>query len=246
MNELPRRVALLRARRGSVTVLIAIPVLLLLSTSATADPGQWGGPYIGGQASYLEGHSKDHSNANASGKTLYGAAGGLQAGYLWQFDNRMVLGVEANLSLGSVDRRWKDSDIHEFSPYYGRDAITGALLIDGKLGYAAGSWLTYASAGVTFARQKFVLGCDKSLVDQTNGCRVAEYETSTSHTAIGTHVGAGVQYRFNDRLSGGLEYHYHDLGSSDVSLHDPNFPNATRRSFHTDYSSVTLKLNYHF
>jgi outer membrane immunogenic protein len=246
MNELPRRVAVLRVRRGTATALIVTSAVLLLTGTAAADPGQWSGPYFGGQASYLEGNSKDHSNANASGKTLYGAAGGLQAGYLWQFDNRVVLGVEADLSLGSLDRRWKDSDIHEFSPYYGRDAITGALLLNGKLGYAAGPWLTYASAGATFARQRFMLGCDKSLVDQTNGCRVAEYETSTSHTATGTHVGAGVQYRFSDRLSGGLEYLHHNLGSSDVSLYDPNFPNATRRSFHTDYSSVTLKLNYHF
>ncbi len=246
MNELSRRFAHLRYPRGEMKALIAMAAALLASTTATAAPDAWEGPYIGGQASYAEGHSKDHSNANASQKTLYGAAGGVQAGHLWQFDNRAVLGLEAGLSLGSIDRRWKDSDIHEFSPYYGRDAITGELLLNGKLGYSAGAWLPYLTAGATIARQKFVLGCDKSLVEQTNGCRVAEYETSTTHTAIGTHVGAGVLYRFSDRLSGGVEYLYTDLGSSDVSLHDPNFPNATRRSFHTDYSSVTLKVNYHF
>lgn len=244
MNELSRDVARVRTRVGVTQALIATSVALLLSSTAAAD--SWSGTYLGGQASYAEGHSKDHSNANASRKILYGAAGGLQAGHLWQLDNRLVLGLEAGLSLGNVERRWKDSDIHEFSPYYGKDAMTGALLLSGKLGYAADQWLPYFTAGATLARQKFVLGCDKSLVDQTNGCRVAEYETSASHTALGTHVGAGVVYRFSERLSGGVEYLYNDLGSSDVTLRDPNFPDASRRSFHTDYSSVTLKVNYHF
>ncbi|MNH46136.1 hypothetical protein D3C79_1087910 [compost metagenome] len=53
-------------------------------------------------------------------------------------------------------------------------------------------------------------------------------------------------YRFNDQLSAGAEYRYTHLGSSPVYLEDPNYPAAARRSFHTSYSSVTLKLNYHF
>ena len=62
----------------------------------------------------------------------------------------------------------------------------------------------------------------------------------------GANVGAGVLYRFSDQLSAGAEYRYTHLGSSPVYLEDPNYPAAARRSFHTNYSSVTLKLNYHF
>ena len=114
------------------------------------------------------------------------------------------------------------------------------------LGYAVGPVLPYLTTGVTVARQEYTLGCDKSLVEKTNGCRVAEFETGARHVSTGVNVGAGVLVRFNERLSAGVEYRYTNLGSSPVQLHDPNYPDAARRSFHTDYSSVTLKMNYHF
>lgn len=107
---------------------------------------------------------------------------------------------------------------------------------------------TLATFGIsaTFARQEFTLGCDKSLVAETNGWRIAEFETRASHTCTGANVGAGVLYRFNDRLSGGVEYRYTHLDSIPVTLTDPNYPAVGRRNFNTDYSSVTLMLNYHF
>ncbi len=37
-----------------------------------------------------------------------------------------------------------------------------------------------------------------------------------------------------------------NLGSSPVTLQDPNYPAIGRRNFNTNHSSVTLKLNYHF
>lgn len=219
---------------------------LLLSGTAAAAPANWEGIYVGGQAAYNEGESLDRSNANATRKNLYGATGGLQAGHHWQFDNHVVLGLEGSVSSGGIERSWKDRDNNQYSPYYGKDEIERSFRLDARLGYAAGQWLPYFAAGVTAARQSYLLGCDKSLVDQTTGCRVAEYEARSSKTTSAPHVGAGVLYRFSDRLSGGVEYLYTDLGSNAVTLDDPNYPAAARRNFQTDYSSVTLKLNYHF
>lgn len=219
---------------------------LLLAGTATAAPAQWDGLHLGVQASHAEGHSQDRSNVNATEKSIRGFAGGLQGGRYWQFDNQLVTGIEGDLSFGSIKRNWKDRQIHRYSPYHGRDAVTRTGSVNAVLGYAVGAWLPYVSAGVTVARQEFVLGCDTSLVEATNGCRVAEFETRRAHTSTGSNAAAGVLYRFNDRFSAGAEYRYTHLGSSPVTLHDPNYPAAARRSFHSDYSSVTLKLNYHF
>ena len=226
-------------------LIITSAALLLSGTAAAATP-DWDGFYLGAQASPGEGHSKDRSNANASEKSIRGFTGGMQGGRRWQFDNNVVVGVEGALSFGSIQRDWKEREHHQYSPYYGKDAVTRSGTFDVTLGRAMGRWLPYVGAGVTVARQEFSLGCDKSLVEATNGCRVAEFETQRSHTSSGSHAVAGVLYRFNDRLSAGAEYRRTHLGSSPVTLEDPNYPAAARRSFHTDYSSVTLKLNYHF
>lgn len=226
--------------------LIFTSAALLLSGTATAATADWDGFHIGVHATHGEGHSQDRSNVNASEKRIGGFAGGVQAGRRWQFDNNVVLGIEGALSAGNIEREWKDRDNHRYSPYYGKDAVTRAGTFDVTLGYAMGRWLPYVGTGVTVAQQEFTLGCDKSLVEATNGCRVAEFETRASHLSTGTHATAGVLYRFNDRLSAGAEYRYTHLGSSPVTLEDPNYPAAARRSFHSDYSSVTLKLNYHF
>lgn len=226
--------------------LITTTAALLLSGTAAAAPANWEGIYLGAHASHGEGHSQDRSNANADEQSIRGFSGGLQAGRNWQFDNNVVVGIEGALAFGNVNQEWKGRDNHQYSPYYGKDAVTRSGMLNVKLGYAMGQWLPYVSAGVTVAQQEFTLGCDKSLVAATNGCRVAEFETRASHVSTGANVGAGVLYRFNDRLSAGAEYRYTHLDSSPVTLEDPNYPAAARRSFHSDYSSVTLKLNYHF
>ena len=226
--------------------LIITTAALLLSGTATAATPDWDGFYLGAQASHGEGHSKDRSNASASEKSVRGFSGGVQGGRRWQFDNNIVVGVEGALSFGNITRDWKDREQHRYSPYYGKDAVTRSGTFDVTLGRAMGRWLPYLGAGVTVAQQAFTLGCDKSLVEATNGCRVTEFETRASHLSTGANATAGVLYRFNDRLSAGAEYRYTHLGSSPVTLDDPNYPAAARRSFHTDYSSATLKLNYHF
>src|SRR2546427_108497 len=218
----------------AMKTLIITTAALLLSGTATAATTDWEGYYFGVQASHGEGHSKDRSNANASEKSIRGFTGGVQGGRRWQFDNNIVVGLEGSLSFGNVARDWKDREQHQYSPYHGKDAVTRAGAVDVTLGRAMGRWLPYVGAGVTVARQEFTLGCDKSLVEATNGCRVAESETRSSHVSTGAHATAGVLYRFNDRLSAGAEYRYTHLGSSPVTLEDPNYPAAARRSIHTD------------
>ena len=55
---------------------------------------------------------------------MRGFTGGMQGGRRWQFDNNIVVGVEGALSFGNVSRDWKDREQHQYSPYYGKDAVT--------------------------------------------------------------------------------------------------------------------------
>ncbi|MNM98046.1 hypothetical protein D3C81_1105670 [compost metagenome] len=159
-------------------VMIMTAAALLMTGTASAASVNWEGIYLGAQATHGEGHSEDLSNADASKESIRGFSDGLQAGRIWQFDNNVVAGIEGGLTIGGIDREWKDRVNNQYSPYYGKDAVTHSGMVNAKLGYAAGKWLSYITAAVTAARQEFTLGCDKFLVEETNGCRVAVLPSS--------------------------------------------------------------------
>lgn len=224
------------------TMLTAVSGLTLASGNAA----NWNGFYAGGNLGYGWGETNDVKNAGAAKQDIDGFSGGLQAGHNWQLENNVVIGVETSLSFNDVKENWKDRDNNEFSPYYGEDAVKGAGSFTVKAGYAVDQFLPYVIAGVTVAKMDHKLGCDKSLVSATKGCKEAEYQTSQNDISFGATVGAGVSYKIADNLSTGLEYLYTDLGKSTVYLADPNYPKAGEREFKTSYSTTTLKLNYHF
>ncbi|CAI1511359.1 Opacity protein and related surface antigens [Serratia quinivorans] len=220
--------------------------LLLLSGGAIASTASWEGFYTGANIGYGWGHSQDHSNSDAVKQDIKGIASGIQLGHNWQFENNIVLGVEGGLSLNDIKKDWKDRDNNQYSPYYGKNSIKQSGSFNVKIGYAIEQFLPYFTAGVTIAKEEYSLGCDKSLVSATNGCKISEYNTNASNIAAGANVGAGIMYKFNDNLSGGIEYLYTNLGSNSVYLSDPNYPSVGERNFKTDFSTTTVKLNYHF
>ncbi|ALR76628.1 outer membrane protein [[Enterobacter] lignolyticus] len=220
--------------------------LLCLSGTAVAATQNWQGFYTGANLGYGWGYNQDQGNSDATQQSLDGITGGIQAGHNWQFDNNIVLSVEAGLSLNDIGTEWKDRDSNQYSPYYGKDEIRQSGSLNVKLGYAIDNFLPYITTGVTVAKVDYTLGCDKSLVSATNGCSVSEFNSSTSDIRVGANIGAGVLYKFNDNLSAGIEYMYTNLGTSSVSLNDPNYPAASERNMNTDYSTVTARINYHF
>lgn len=155
------------------------PAALPPSGTAAAAPTNWEGSYMGAQASHAEGKSQDRSNANAAENSPRGFTGGVQAGRTWQFDSNGVVGIKAGLAFGDIDRDRKDREHNPHSPCCGRDAVTRSGSVNLMLGYGAGPVLPYLTTGVTVARQEYTLGGDTSLVEATNGCRVAETATPT-------------------------------------------------------------------
>ncbi|ADP72495.1 porin [Rhodomicrobium vannielii ATCC 17100] len=118
-----------------------------------------------------------------------GIIGGGQIGYNWQGafgTSPLVLGVETDIQ-GSDIKNDNDDKLN----YFGT--------VRGRLGYALGNSLVYATGG--FAYGEFD-GADK---------------TSTGYT-----VGGGVEHKFTPNLSVKAEYLYTDLGDNDSDNADFN------------------------
>ena len=76
--------------------------------------------------------------------SVTGMIGGYQAGYNWQLANRVVLGVEADISFGSP------VDIPRLAPASFNTTIDYIATGRGRLGYAMGTWMPYVTGGVAW------------------------------------------------------------------------------------------------
>lgn len=227
-----------------ILMLVALSTVSGL-TLASENTTNWNSFYAGANIGYGWGKTNDQLNSNASKQDLSGFTGGFQIGHNWQLNNNIVLGLETNLAFNNIKENWKDRDNNQYSPYYGKDAVKEAGSLTVKAGYAIDKFLPYVLTGVTVAKTNHEVGCDRSLVSATNGCKT-QYNSSNSNISVGATVGAGVSYKVTDNLSTSLEYQYTNLGKSSVHLTDPNYPAAGEREFKTSYSTTALKLNYHF
>jgi outer membrane immunogenic protein len=240
---------------------LAFAALLLSSSAAfSADAIQspvtpiasafsWTGGYVGVHAGYGWGDTRDTNNPAAEKKDIDGFLGGIQAGYNYQFDNNVVLGVEADISFGSVNNEWHDPN--QYSGYWTEDKVTTVGTLRARIGYAAGNFLPYLTGGLAIGRTKHSLGCDPALVSAGIGSCASnparEFSTSESDTSVGYTVGGGVEYAFNNNWSLKAEYLYTDLGKNSVTLIDPGFPAAiNEREFDTKFNTVRVGLNYRF
>ncbi len=216
----------------------------------------WTGGYIGAHAGYGWGNTQDvYNSVNSPKKKMKGGFGGLQAGYNWQFDNNVVLGAEADISFGKIKKNWVESvdGTTPSSTYYTNDKIGTHGTVRARLGYAVDRFLPYVTGGIAIADTKNTLGCtDKGTAPGSNTCRASVnpnrvFEDSASKTRVGYVVGAGLEYAVTDNWTLKGEYLYSNFGKKNVTLTDPNFPNAdgTRR-FKTDLSEVRIGVNYKF
>src|SRR5258707_6480011 len=119
----------------------------------------WTGLYIGAHAGYSRGSSSavlsDPALAMTS-KAFSGMIGGVQAGYNVRLSSGLLLGVEADItfpnyltsnSLVSL-LATPQSDVTEQWDY--------VATARGRVGYAAGPWLAYATGGLAFAGERFL------------------------------------------------------------------------------------------
>ena len=192
----------------------------------------WTGFYIGAHAGFGRGSSSavltDPAITATSG-SFGGVIGGVQAGYNVQLSSGIVLGAEADITFpnylasNSIAALLATprSDVVEQLDYAGS--------LRGRIGYASGHWLAYATGGLAWAGERFV---------NTPAIGSEEKELNVR---LGWAAGAGVEYAFAPHWSLRLEYLYSRFEQADI-----RFPSATQISSSLDLQSIRVGLNRKF
>ncbi|HEU0084652.1 MAG TPA: carbohydrate porin [Bradyrhizobium sp.] len=119
----------------------------------------WTGLYFGAHAGFGRGFSNatltDPAVA-ATGNFFGGPVGGLQAGYNFQLPSRIVLGVEADVTFPNYIRGNSVISMLATAKSWVFDQLDFAGSLRGRVGYAAGPWLFYATGGLAFAGERFL------------------------------------------------------------------------------------------
>jgi outer membrane immunogenic protein len=166
---------------------------------------------------------------------------GLQLGYMHQFPNYFVSGVEANVTFNTNQKNTLscNSNINPdvYDRFIFRDQMQGS--IKGRVGRAV-NWnknilLPYLTAGASFAN----LG----LTYQNEG---GDYY-STNTTQAGWLIGAGIEWAFRQHWSLRVEYYYVDYGNA-INLKIPSVyglidPNGSAR-VKLNANNFFVALNY--
>jgi len=192
----------------------------------------WTGFYIGAHAGFGRGASSavlSDPAITASSGSFGGVIGGVQAGYNVQLSSGIVLGAEADITFpnylasNSIAALLATprSDVVEQIDYAGS--------LRGRIGYASGHWLAYATGGLAWAGERFV---------NTPAIGSEEKELNVR---LGWAAGAGVEYAFAPHWSLRLEYLYSRFQQADI-----RFPSATQISSSLDLQSIRVGLNRKF
>ncbi len=189
----------------------------------------WSGFYFGAHAGYGRGSStavlSDPAPTVDSG-TFSGMIGGVQAGYNYRLPSGLLLGAEADITFPNFlvsnsvvsSLATTRSDVTEQWDY--------VATARGRIGYASGPWLTYATGGLAWAGERFL-----------NTPAIGSDEKKLS-TRTGWAAGGGVEYAFAPHWSARLEYLYSRFGRADVS-----FPSGTHDASTLDFQSLRVGLN---
>ena len=226
------------------------PLVMKAPVSAPAPTSyDWSGFYVGAHLGDAWGKSNFIGPGGVSGtldlyksydafKDTGSYFGGLQAGYNYMLPNRFVVGVEADASFPAFPNADGISigGTSTFSvPGVGPERYSETMLdfgtVRGRIGYAPGNWLLYATGGFAWA------------YDQLTLTPLASGTTDMPFLwRFGWVAGAGVETPIVPHWVARLEYLYTDYGNAGVL-----FGNAGQR-FNSDWSLHELRagLDYRF
>lgn len=159
----------------------------------------WRGAYFGGLGGYQWTEAEPNTFRIRQSR-LYSNGGivGAFAGYNYQFENNLVLGLEGELdyNFGAKDQ---DLDVllnGAYQPLDGKLDLQWGGSVRARLGYAFDHTLLYATGGWEIVGARLKASGPMGNID-------------TDDTAFnGWTVGAGAEYAFTDNLFGRLEYRY--------------------------------------
>lgn len=208
----------------------------------------WTGFYIGVNGGYgFQGDDRiglrTNTNffATADRFTMDGFFGGGQVGYNMRSGNT-VYGLEADIQLSEIgDKIGPVLAVPGGAVVTGKSDVNWFSTVRGRLGYAMGPTLLYATGGVAFA------GIDYNVTAVAGGSTAV---MKNDEIQVGWTAGAGVEHALDSRWSAKLEYMYVDFGSTSVT--GPVVPAqrvitsvTTEESpnFHTVRAGLNYKLN---
>ena len=166
-------------------------------------PFSWTGILVGVHAGYSFGRDQTGEYATQTG--------GLIASYRYGMNSPLIgVNLGANYQIGAVVLG-AEGDVDVLSASGGNDNSGGKIRahrdweasLRGRLGYAFGPALVYATGGAAFTQAAY--NYYNPLNNQSEGPRV---------NRMGYTVGGGVDYAFTDHISARLEYRYTDFGLS--------------------------------
>jgi high affinity Mn2+ porin len=216
----------------------------------------WTGFYVGGHFDYAAGFSQwSATQAGATTPTLSGSLDffqgydfstgrgsyllGLQAGYNYMLPSRIVLGAEADISFPSVLGASQTIASPQIGQAIYRDQVQMSGTVRGRIGYAPGDWLFYATAGFAYSFDQFsrtqVFGAP------VGGTAIpGTVENLFLVPRFGGAAGVGAEVALTPRWTARAEYLFTDYGNRSV-----NFPAAAQR-FTSDLAVHTLRLGLNY
>jgi len=200
----------------------------------------WTGFYIGVHGG-IGGGDFDTSFVNDAGDyaidwsdNAFGAFGGVQVGYSYQFAPNWVAGVEADLAASGISASY-DERQGDFS--YGLETkIDWFGTLRGRIGYAWDNLLVYGTGGAAYGDVK-ATGYKSDEPD--NGY-------SISDTKWGWTAGAGVEYGVTQNITLKTEYLYVDLGSIGFDGYNVLPESTGHTSVDAAFHTLKAGLNYKF
>jgi high affinity Mn2+ porin len=216
-------------------------------------PSNWNGFYAGGRVGYAWGTSNWTATSpgapSISGtvdlfegfdafKDTGSFSQGLQAGYNFMLPNRVVIGAEADVTFPGFPNAAGISvggSSSLVSPTLGAETYGETVLtsgtVRGRIGYAPGNWLLYATGGFAWTYDRLSL---------TNfGAGATE---SPFLWRLGFAAGAGVELPVAPHWTARLEYLFTDYGNTGTTF----FGGAQRFDPNFALQELRARLNYQF
>jgi len=220
--------------------------------AASATTYDWTGFYAGGHLGYAAGSSNwSAASTGAVAPALSGTLDlfngfdafkgtgsyllGLQAGYNYMLPSRWLVGVEADVSFPSTvgGTATFSSAATGAASYAEQVEFSGT--VRGRIGYAPGHWLFYATGGLAWTYDQFTRTQIAGM--PAGGTAVpGQVENLFIVPRLGGAAGVGVEYALTANWTARLEYLFTDYGKSSVT-----FPAGAQR-FTSDLALQTVRV----
>ena len=170
-----------------------------------------------------------------------GLLGGVFTGYNYQLNSVIVAGVEGDFEGTSIGGKNHCMIVTSGTPYcppsFGAQSTSDALpwqgSLRGRLGYAAGNALIYATGGLAFAQINTGYAGEVGPITGSD---------SFSRTRTGWTLGAGVDYALNSNWVVRAEYRYSSFGSIKDTLVNAPLGAVYATAGHTSVDENILRI----